>query len=90
MSAFFQVNVRTSRMNLFFREGASDKHLRDITAMLQVSGNEIDHKYILDWAERLALNEIWQMILTRLNQQKRSEQTPPSSTVWLTRVGDGI
>lgn len=57
---------------VFFKEGASDKHLRDITGMLQVSDSEIDRQYIRDWAERLDLNEIWQMILTRLNQQKSS------------------
>jgi len=50
----------------FFKEGASDKHLRDITGMLQVSGSEIDREYIEEWAERLELGEIWQMILTRL------------------------
>ena len=52
----------------FFKEGASDKHLRDITGMLQVSSSEIDREYIEEWAERLELNEIWQMILTRLGQ----------------------
>ena len=50
----------------FYKEGGSDKHLRDITGILRVSGIKIDREYILDWAQRLNLSEIWQMILTRL------------------------
>lgn len=61
-----------SKMN-YYREGQSDKHLRDITGMLKVSGDEIDQKYISDWAERLGLTEIWHAILTRLGQISPSE-----------------
>jgi hypothetical protein len=50
----------------FYKEGGSDKHLRDITGILRISGSKIDREYILDWALRLDLGEIWQMILTRL------------------------
>jgi hypothetical protein len=54
----------------FYKEGASDKHLRDITGMLQVSGGEIDQAYIRGWAVQLDLDEIWQMILAKLSDQK--------------------
>jgi hypothetical protein len=54
---------------VFFKEGGSDKHLRDITGMLQVSGSEIDRGYIEEWAERLELSGIWQMILKKLDQE---------------------
>jgi hypothetical protein len=51
----------------YYREGGSEKHLRDITGMLVTSGNEIDRDYIRQWAEKLNLNEIWRAILARLN-----------------------
>ncbi len=54
---------------VFFKEGGSDKHLRDITGMFQVSADEIEREYIDEWAERLELREIWQMILTRLDSK---------------------
>ena len=54
---------------LYFREGGSEKHLRDIAAMLQVSGDEIDKKYIDHWTRQLALTEQWQVILDRLDEK---------------------
>lgn len=50
----------------FHREGGSDKHLRDIAGMLEVSGDEIDRGYVEEWAERLGVAEIWRAILQRL------------------------
>ena len=41
----------------YYREGASEKHLRDIGGMLKVSGAEIDRGYIGEWADRLGLRE---------------------------------
>lgn len=52
----------------YYRDGGSDKHLRDIAGVLEVSGKEIDRDYISDWAERLGLSEIWQRILEGLKQ----------------------
>jgi hypothetical protein len=53
---------------IYYREGKSEKHTRDITGILKISGNEIDRAYISEWAERLDLTEIWQMILSRVDQ----------------------
>ena len=53
----------------FYREGASDKHLRDITGILKVSGEEIDEAYIADWADRLGLGSIWRSIKQRLEEK---------------------
>ncbi len=53
----------------YYREGGSEKHLRDIAAMLQVSGGEIDKEYIHHWARQLGLTEPWQAILDRLRGQ---------------------
>ena len=52
----------------YYQEGASDKHLRDITGMLKISGNEIDQAYIAEWADRLGLRPIWDMIQQRLKE----------------------
>jgi hypothetical protein len=32
----------------YYREGGSDKHLRDITSMLKISGQDIDEAYIVE------------------------------------------
>ena len=52
----------------YFREGGSEKHLRDITGMLKVTGDEIDRTYIAEWADRLGLREIWDMINRRVEK----------------------
>lgn len=50
----------------YYREGGSEKHLRDIAAMLQVSGDEIDKDYINHWTQQLDFTEEWQAVLDRL------------------------
>lgn len=53
----------------YFHEGGSDKHLRDIAAMLQISGEEIDRAYIDRWAAQLGVEEPWQAALRRLAEK---------------------
>lgn len=50
----------------YYRRGGSEKHLRDITGMLKVSGNAIDREDISRWAKRLGLEEIWAAVLKRI------------------------
>lgn len=50
----------------YYREGGAEKHLRDIAAMLQVSGEEIDRAYIDHWVQELGLGEEWQAVLKRI------------------------
>ena len=50
----------------YFRLGESEKHVRDILAMLKISGQQIDRRYIADWAQKLGLTAIWDDILARL------------------------
>ncbi|MFB3892933.1 MAG: hypothetical protein ACE15C_13020 [Phycisphaerae bacterium] len=50
---------------LYYREGQSDKHLRDIAGILKVSGDEVDRAYIDRWAEKMGLTEIWRMAQER-------------------------
>lgn len=55
---------------LYFREGQSDVHVRDILGILRVSGPEIDTAYIADWAGRLGLNAIWDPLLKRAQKHE--------------------
>jgi hypothetical protein len=50
----------------YFREGGSEKHLRDITGVLKTSGESIDRTYIEQWVATLDLKDIWQSIQDRL------------------------
>jgi hypothetical protein len=50
----------------YYKEGGSEKHLRDITGILKVSGDAVDRDYISNWAKRLELTEIWDAIQRRL------------------------
>lgn len=43
----------------YFREGGSEKHLRDIAGMVRISGDALDRSYIDDWANRLGLSVEW-------------------------------
>ncbi|MBM4335324.1 MAG: nucleotidyltransferase family protein [Deltaproteobacteria bacterium] len=43
----------------FYREGRSEKHLRDIRSMLAVSGAELDREALLDWIRRRNLGAEW-------------------------------
>jgi hypothetical protein len=50
----------------YYREGRSEKHLRDITGVLKVSAGQVDRGYIADWADRLGLEEIWLALARRV------------------------
>jgi len=53
----------------YYKEGGSEKHLRDITGILKISGDEVDYGYISEWAERLGLTEIWNAINDRISRK---------------------
>ena len=46
----------------YYREGGSDKHLRDIRGMLHVSGEQIDHAALGEWIDKRGVREQWQMV----------------------------
>jgi hypothetical protein len=46
----------------YFREGGSDKHLRDIRAILSVSGEQVDRRALKEWIERRGLGAEWQRV----------------------------
>ena len=51
---------------VYFREGGSDKHLRDITSILQINQGEVDREYLDHFALLLGVVDIWQLVLKRL------------------------
>ena len=48
-----------------YREGGSEKHLRDIASVVKISGGELDWGYLERWAEELDLGRVWRMLLER-------------------------
>jgi hypothetical protein len=53
----------------YYKEGGSDKHLRDIASMLKVSGPQIDQAYLAGWAARLGVSGVWTQILSGIGSQ---------------------
>jgi hypothetical protein len=51
---------------VYYREGGSDRHLRDIAGVLQIAGDRVDRAYIAGWAEQLGVAAEWQAVLDRL------------------------
>jgi hypothetical protein len=47
---------------LYFREGGSERHLRDTAGILAVSGSDVDLDYVGRWASRLGLTEVWDAV----------------------------
>jgi hypothetical protein len=50
----------------YYKEGGSEKHLRDITGILKISGDSIDLNYISYWSHQIGLEEIWEAVKKRL------------------------
>jgi hypothetical protein len=46
----------------YYREGGSEKHLRDIRAMLAVSGGQLDLTALNEWIARRALQNEWGLV----------------------------
>lgn len=60
----------------YFREGGSEKHLRDIAGVLKICPHPIDRSYIEHWAAKLEVLDIWNLILERVDEttEKSGEQ----------------
>jgi len=54
----------------YYKHGGSEKHLRDITGIMKISGELIDTGYIQKWSRSMGLTEIWKAIQKRLAHQK--------------------
>lgn len=52
----------------YYDDGGSDKHLRDIATILQSSTIPVDRERISDYARRLHLSELWDMVMRRADE----------------------
>jgi hypothetical protein len=52
----------------YYKEGGSEKHLRDIAGILKISRDDVDIAYITEWSGRLGLTDIWETILRRVGE----------------------
>lgn len=50
---------------VYYQEGGSDKHLRDIAGVLRIQGSSLDRDYIQHWTKRFGVNDIWQEIVAK-------------------------
>jgi hypothetical protein len=48
-----------------FREGESDKHLRDIASILKIRGDQLDLRYISSWVSQNNMEDVWTELLRR-------------------------
>jgi hypothetical protein len=55
----------------FYREGESEKHLRDIAGIIKGRGDALDRTYIADWAAKLGVADLWTTIVKRTDQSSR-------------------
>jgi len=46
----------------YFREGGSEKHLRDIRGMLNISGSQINQTDLQEWVQRQDVTAEWQKV----------------------------
>jgi hypothetical protein len=53
---------------VFYNEGESEKHLRDIAGILQSERVPLDMSYVAGWSLRLGVHTIWRAILAKLGR----------------------
>jgi hypothetical protein len=46
----------------YYREGGSEKHLRDIRSMLAISGEQLDRAALTEWIQRFGVQSEWQLV----------------------------
>jgi hypothetical protein len=51
----------------YYKEGRSEKHLRDCAGVLLIQGDMVDRDYIAHWCGYFELTDVWQQILRRLD-----------------------
>ena len=51
---------------LYFREGGSEKHLRDIVGVLKVRAEKLEGEYLANWVKQLHVEDEWRLVLSRL------------------------
>lgn len=51
---------------LFYREGGSSKHLRDIAGVFKLCSQPLDRGYLNHWAEQLGIADLWTQVAARI------------------------
>ena len=46
----------------FHAEGGGERHVRDVRAMLEVAGDEIDTEFVGRWALKLGVDAVWKTV----------------------------
>jgi len=59
---------------LYYKDGGSDKHLRDIAGILTISGQLVDRTCVRAWAETLNVADIWDELVRRLDEAEGHRQ----------------
>lgn len=57
---------------LYYQEGESQKHLRDIGGIMRVQGAKLDREYVADWARRTGVGDVWTQIVEQEAEGDRS------------------
>jgi hypothetical protein len=52
----------------YYRDGGSDKHLRDIAGILKRSSELVDRGYVTEWASSNGVTELWDRLQQRADQ----------------------
>lgn len=52
----------------YYRQGGSEKHLRDIVGVLKTSPDQIDTAYISRWTRQMGLDDLWAAIQARVDK----------------------
>ena len=52
------------------RAGESERQLRDVVGMLQLSGESLDHGYIRHWVVELGLDQLWKKVSSAAQSRK--------------------
>jgi hypothetical protein len=46
---------------LYYKDGGSEKHLRDIATILNQSADDVDRRYVDEFARKMGLAEVWRI-----------------------------
>lgn len=47
----------------YFRDSQASRHLRDVAAIVRISGDNVDHEVLRQWLEDLRLHAEWELAL---------------------------
>ena len=55
---------------VYYHEGRSEKHLRDIAGILRISGEAVDREYVARFAVELGVADVWKSVLCRVDPSR--------------------